>query len=146
MANAQQPPRWYWIVCSLALIWSLFGLLALITDFMTSEAMLEQMSEAERELFQSRPTWLFAVYAVAIFSSLGGVTGLLLRRSWAPPLLILSLLAVVVQFTYVLFVLDAIGRLGAASALPFPLVILAIAIGLVWLALHAKKQGWTVAG
>lgn len=135
-------PRWYWIVSTLGLLWMLFGLYALVMDLMTSEATLAGMSEAERQIYASRPTWLFIDHAIAIFSGLGGVIGLLMRRSWAAALLALSLIAAAVQFAYVLFGMEALARLGAAATLPFPIVILAIGAGLLWLAQHAKRRGW----
>ncbi|MDQ2069073.1 hypothetical protein [Natronospira bacteriovora] len=140
--EATQPPRWYWIVSGLALVWMLFGLLSLIMDPMTSEEALAEMSEAQRELFEARPAWLFAVYALAILSGLGGTVALLLRKAWALPLFTVSLVAVVAQFVYVLFILDAIGRIGAAEALPFPLVIFTVGALLLWLSVHANRRGW----
>lgn len=136
------PPRWYWVVTSLALLWMLFGTFALIMDLTTNEAALEGLSEAERQLYAARPTWLFAVYGFAVLAGLGGVIGLLLRKAWAVALLTLSLIAVIIQFSYLLFIMGAIEVMGAAAALPFPLVIFTIGVLLLWLALRAKRLGW----
>lgn len=135
-------PRWFWIVAVLALLWMLFGVLAFIMDPLTDEAALEQMSEAQRELFESRPTWLFVVYGIAVFTGLAGAIGLLMRRAWAVTAFAVSLVFVVVQFFYVLFILDAIGRIGAAEAVPFPVVIVAIGAGLLWFSIAARRRGW----
>lgn len=135
-------PRWYWIVAVLALLWMLFGVLAFIMDPLTDEAALEQMSEAQRELFESRPTWLFVVYGIAVFTGLAGAIGLLMRGAWAVTAFAVSLVFVVVQFVYVLFVLDAIGRIGVAEAVPFPVVIVAIGAGLLWFSIVARRRGW----
>ncbi len=137
-------PRWYWIVAVLAVLWTLFGVLAFIMDPLTDEAALEQMGEAQRELFEARPNWLFVVYAISVFSGLAGAIGLLMRRSWAVRAFAASLIFVIVQFVYVLFVMDAIGRIGAAEALPFPLVILTIGAVLLWFSIHARRRGWIV--
>jgi hypothetical protein len=136
------PPRWYWIVSAIALLWMLFGVVALVMDLSMGEAALEGMSEAERQIYTGRPTWLLIAYAVAIFSGLGGVIGLLMRGSWAIPLLAVSLIAAIIQFGYVLFGMGALEVLGAAATLPFPIVILAIGTALLWLALHARRCGW----
>ncbi len=135
-------PRWYWIVAGLALIWMLFGVLAFVMDPLTDEAALEQMSEAQRELFEARPTWLFVIYGIAVFTGLAGAVGLLMRRAWAVSAFTVSLVFVVIQFVYVLFVLDAIGRLGLAQAAAFPVVILAIGAGLLWFSVVARSRGW----
>ncbi len=135
-------PRWYWFVAGLALVWMLFGVLAFIMDPLTDEAALAQMSEAERELFLARPNWLFVIYGMAVFTGLAGAIGLLMRRGWAVGAFAVSLFFVVVQFVYVLFVMDAIGRIGAAAALPFPLMIFSIGVSLLWFSLHMRRRGW----
>ncbi|HEX7034577.1 MAG TPA: hypothetical protein VF210_02310 [Pseudomonadales bacterium] len=135
-------PRWYWIVSILGLLWMLLGVLSVVTDLMMDEAALARMSEAEQQVYGNRPGWLFIVHGIAVFAGLGGVVGLLMRRSWAVALLALSLIAAVAQFGYVIFGLDAIRHLGAAATLSFPIVILAIGAGLLWLARHAKRLGW----
>jgi hypothetical protein len=135
-------PRWYWLVAGLAVLWMLFGVLAFVMDPLTDEAALAQMSEAERELFLERPTWLFVIYGIAVFSGLAGAIGLLMRRFWAVTAFVVSLAAIIIQFIYVLFVMDAIGRIGAVAALPFPAVIFLIGAGLLWFSLVAKGRGW----
>jgi hypothetical protein len=136
------PPRWFRIVAWLAVAWMLVGVAAWVADLMTNEAALAGMSEGQRTLYEARPGWLFAVYAVAVFAGLAGAVGLVLRRAWSVPALAVSLLAVVVQFGYTLLVMDAIGHIGAAAALPFPLLILAIGVALLALARHAMRRGW----
>ncbi|MCC5865541.1 MAG: hypothetical protein JJU31_10510 [Wenzhouxiangella sp.] len=135
-------PRWYWAVAVIALLWMLFGALAFVMDPLTSDETLAAMSEAERELFLARPTWLFVVYGAAVFAGLAGAIGLVLRRGWAVHAFLVSLVFVIVQFVYVLFVMDAIGRIGVAAALPFPLLIFAIGAGLLWFSLMARSRGW----
>jgi len=109
---------------------------------MTDEAGLAQLSEAQRQLYVTRPQWLFAVYGVAIFSGLAGAIGLLLRKSWASTLFAVSLAAIIVQFGYTFVVMHAVELLGAAAAIPFPLVIFLIGVALWWFSLRARKLGW----
>jgi hypothetical protein len=137
-----KPPTWYWVVSVLALIWMLFGVFAWTMDFLMDEAALAQMTDAQRQLYSVRPQWLFIVYAIAIFSGLAGAIGLVMRKAWAIPAFWISLIAIIIQFGYTLLVMDAIRLLGAAAALPFPIVIFAIGVALLWFAIRAKKSGW----
>jgi hypothetical protein len=139
---AGKPPTWYWVVSGLAVAWMLIGVAAWVMDLMTDEASLEALSEAQRQLYAARPQWLFAVYGVAIFSGLAGSIGLLLRKSWASILFYVSLAAIVVQFGYTFLVMNAVQVLGAAAAIPFPLVIFLIGVALVWFAGRARRMGW----
>jgi len=139
---ASKPPTWYWVVAGIAVLWMLFGVMAWVMDLMTDEAGLAKLSEAQRQLYAARPQWLFAVYGVAIFSGLAGAIGLLLRKSWASTLFGLSLAAIIVQFSYTFFAMHAVEVLGAAAAIPFPLVIFLIGVALLWFARRARALGW----
>ena len=141
-AAAIKPPTWYWIVSSLALVWMLFGVMAWTADLMMTDEMAAQMSDAQRQLHEARPQWIFVVYGIAIFSGLLGAIALLLRKGWAVVAFAISLAAVVVQFGYTFIVMKAAQVLGAAVALPFPIVIFAIGAALLWFAMHAKRVGW----
>ena len=141
-ASSITPPRWYRIVAVIAVLWMLFGVLAWFMDFMTDEATVAGLSDAQRQVYAQRPQWLFVAYGIAIFTGLAGAVGLLMRKSWATPALAISLIAVVVQFGYTFLGMDTIALLGAAVALPFPIVIFLIGALLLWLSMHAKQRGW----
>ena len=140
-----KPPTWFWVIAAIALVWMLIGVLSWVMDLMTDEAAIAQMSEAQQQLYRSRPSWIFGVYAVAIFSGLAGTIGLLMRKGWAVSAFAVSLIAIIVQFGYTFLVMDAIRLLGAAAAVIFPLVIFAIGAALLWFSLRAKKSGWITA-
>lgn len=139
---AGKPPTWYWVVSGIAVLWMLLGVVAWVMDLMTDETTVAEFSEAQRQLYAARPQWLFVVYGVAIFSGLAGSIGLLLRKSWASMLFAVSLVAIIVQFGYTFFGLHAVQLLGAAAAIPFPLVIFVIGVALLWFANRARKMGW----
>lgn len=141
-APAAKAPWWYWAVAILATVWMLFGVLAWVIDLRMGPDDLARLDEAQRQLYASRPQWVFLVYALAVFSGLIGAIGLLLRKRWATTWFLVSLAAVVVQFGYTLFGMDAIGLLGPALALPFPIVIVAFAVFLLWFARYARRHGW----
>ena len=137
-----RPPTWFRIASWLALLWMLSGAAAFMADLMTDEAALAQMTAAQRELYQTRPPWLFAVYAVAIVTGLAGAIGLLLRKAWAIPAFAASLVAVAIQFGYTIFGMQAIERVGAAQAVSLPIVVFVAGSLMLWLALTAKTSRW----
>jgi len=141
-SSAPAVPRWYWVAASLAVVWMLIGVLSLVMDMMTDAAALAAMPEGQRQLYESRPQWVFGVYAVATIGGLIGATGLVMRRRWAVAMLGLSLVAVIVQFGYTFLVMDAIAKVGAALALPLPIVIVVAGVLTLWLAQVAAKRGW----
>ena len=141
-AYAAKAPLWYWAVALLATLWMLFGVLAWVMDLRMTPEQLALLPDAQQQLYALRPQWVFLVYAVAVFSGLAGAIGLLLRKRWATTWFLVSLVAVVVQFGYTLFGMDAIGLLGPGMALPFPIVIVAFAVFLLWFARYARRHGW----
>jgi hypothetical protein len=138
----KRPPTWFRVASWLAVLWMLSGAAAFTMDLMTDEAALAQMTSAQRELYEERPAWLFAMYAVAIVSGLAGAVGLLLRKAWAVPVLAVSLVAVVIQFGYTTFGMNAIERVGAAQALTLPIIVFIAGSLVLWLAMNAKTRGW----
>lgn len=137
-----RPPTWFRVASWLALLWMLSGAAAFVMDLMIDEAALAQMTPAQRDLYEARPQWLFAMYAVAIVSGLAGAAGLLLRKTWAVQALTVSLVAVVIQFGYMIFGMQAVERVGAAQALALPIVVFIAGTLMLWLAVKAKKPGW----
>ena len=100
-----------------------------------------QMSEAERSLMASSPTFVTALFAIGVFAGAIGALGLVMRRRWARPVLIVSLVAVVLQFGSWLALTDAVAVIGP-TVFVMPLIIVLVGIGLVWLAGRAGQRGW----
>jgi hypothetical protein len=146
MSYTAEPPRWFRIVAGLAIVWMLVGVATWMMDFITDEATVAGLTEGQRQLYAIRPQWLFAVYGIATFAGLAGAILLFMRRASAVAAFAVSLAAVVVQFGYTFVFMDAIGLLGAAQAVPFPLTILAIGAALLWFSMHATRQGWLTGG
>ncbi|SNT73439.1 hypothetical protein [Amphiplicatus metriothermophilus] len=106
-----------------------------------SEETLAKMPETQREIYETRPSWIVGLYAVAVFSAFAGAVFLALKKRWATPLFGVSLVAVVAQMGYVLFGMKVIATLGASAAI-FPAVIVIIGAFLFWFSMRAKARGW----
>jgi len=99
------------------------------------------MPPEQRAMWDTMPGWLWVVFAIAVFSALGGGIALLMKRAIAEPLYLVSLIAVVIQFGYVFLAMPVLEIIGAA-AIPFPAVIIIVAIISYWLARNWKAKGW----
>ena len=135
-----RPPAWFWIVAALGLLWELFG----VAMYLMHVGVLpnsQEMSEAERSLMESSPVWVTGLFAIGVFGGALGALGLVLRKRWARPLLILSLVAVILQFGGWLLATDAIRVIGP-PVFAMPAVIVAVAILLAWLATVGVRRGW----
>jgi hypothetical protein len=136
-----QAPKWFLPLVIVALLWNLMGCAAYLSDAMLSAADVAKMSEAERALYDARPAWSIAGTAVGVWLGAMGCLALILRKSWAVPLLWLSVLGIIVQDIW-LFALAPRSDMINGAVYGLQSLVLVIAIALVWLASKAKESGW----
>ena len=141
-ALAVKRPTWFWIVAALALLWNLFGVAMAWMQYSMTPDQLAQLPEAQRALHEAMPGWLWAVDGVAVVAGTLGSLLLLMGKRLALPVFWVSLVAVVVLFGYCLFPGRMLEVLGAAQALPMPILITVIALLLVWFARKSIARGW----
>lgn len=136
------PPLWFRIVAFLLVLWGIAGVMAFYMQVTMSPARLAALPDYDRSYHLGLPGWFAWVYGVATWGGLLGGIALLLRRRIAGPLFAVSLLAVAIQFGWVFAATDLIAAKGAATVVPFPLVILAIALFQLAIARHGDARGW----
>jgi hypothetical protein len=135
-------PKWYVPVTILALLWNLLGCAAYLSDVMLTPEDIARMSPAQQALYAARPAWAVAATATAVWGGAAGCLGLILRKRWAMPLLIVSLAGLIIQDVGLFVLSDAAAQAGPAAIALQGLVLL-IAIGLVLLARKAAARGWS---
>ena len=136
-----QRPLWFVLVAVLALLWNLFGLFSFYVHFTASPEVIASWPEAQQQIAAATPRWVFVAFAIATIGGVLGSLGLLLGKRWAVPVLLLSLLAIIVQFGayYLLTPTCALtGMTGAA----LPLCIAVVGLLLWLLAGKAAARGW----
>ena len=141
-APAVKRPAWFWVVAVLALLWNLLGLAMAWMQYSMTPGQLAQLSEAQRTLHEAFPAWLWAVDGIAVAAGTLGSILLLMGRRLALPVFRVSLVAVVVLFGYCLFPGGMLEVLGAAQALPMPILVTVIAILLIWFTRWSIARGW----
>lgn len=130
-------PAWLRIVALLALVWNLIGVYFYLVHVGTIDG--PAMSDADRALAETMPVWATACFAIGVFGGTLGSLGLLLLKSWARILLLLSFLALLAEQTWYLLLSGT--QVGLEQA-ALPVIILVVAALLAWLAGNAQKKGW----
>jgi hypothetical protein len=139
--SAMKPPTWFWAVAILGLIWEILGFGSYLYHVTLTPEAIQALPEGQRRLMEMTPPWVNGAFAIATVGGLLGALGLVLRRRWAKPLLLLSVLAIVVQFGWVFLGAKAHELIGPSSAIA-PAFILAFGLLLSWFAGLATRRGW----
>jgi hypothetical protein len=133
------PPHWVRAVRILLLIWNLIGVFAFISQMYQSPNAIAALPKAQRDLWLAMPMWDWIAYAIAVCAGTGGALALLMRKGWAVPLFALSIVGIIVQFSYPFLIAGAFKDLTMAA---FPIFILAVAVTQWLLARSWRAKGW----
>ncbi|MFS4455485.1 hypothetical protein [Maribacter sp. 2304DJ31-5] len=142
MTNSlNKPPIWFWIVSALALLWNMAGVMAYLQQAYMSIESLEKMDQAERLLYESQPAWATGAFAIAVWAGALGCIALLLRKKWATPLFIVSLIGVLGHNTYMFFLSNTFEVLGS-DRMAMPIFVILISLFLVFFSRKATAKNW----
>lgn len=117
------------------------GVFNYLNQAFNQQAILESLGQAQREVFEGIPAWATAAFAIAVFSGLIGSIGLLLRKKWARPFFIISLITAVAQFIHWLFISNAVEAFGT-STYGMPIIVIIIGLYLVFFSKKGIDKGW----
>jgi hypothetical protein len=138
MATAAPAPGWFRIVAVVALLWNAFGVAMYLSSVGLFGDPMAGMSEAERAAAASIPGWVTGAFAIGTFAGLIGSLGLLMRKAWAVPVLLVSLVGLLLLEGWIVFMSGALELFGIAV----PIMVSVGAVLLAWLAVHARGRGW----
>jgi hypothetical protein len=142
IASAASPPAWFRIVAWLAILWNAFGVAMYLSTVGLFGDPMAGLSEAERMAAAAIPGWITGAFAIGTFAGLIGSLGLVLRKAWARPMLIVSLVALLALEGWIVFLSGALEMFGIGV----PVMVSAGAVFLAWLAIHARNSGWLGGG
>jgi len=132
---------WFWVIALFALLWNLMGVGAYLASAFGGDALImEAYGEEGGNVMLSRPAWATAAFAIAVFGGALGSIALLLRRSWAGWLFIISFLGVLVQNLWAFFLSDAAKYMLDSDKIMLPMIIV-FAVFLIWFAYHMTHKG-----
>ncbi len=129
----------FWIICSLALVWNLIGVLAYFGQTFMSEEIFLTLSKFEQNYFSNTPAWVTAAFATAVFSGIFGAISLLFKKMIASLLFLISIIAILAHQYYIFFIQDYIIISGVEFTLPIATTF--IGFFLLWFSYKMNKQG-----
>lgn len=134
-------PVWFTIVAVVALLWNLLGAVAVIMNFMLTPEAISALPAEQQQMYADTPMWSSYASLLAVLTGALGCVALLMKKAFASPLFMLSIVGLVVQNIGIFVFVDAIAVLGS-SVLIMQGGVFIIAIGLLLLAKMAINREW----
>jgi hypothetical protein len=138
-----KPTTAYWVIAGLLLSWNVLGLYMYYGQSVaTEETYADAKYSVEQIAFvMAEPAWAHAAYAIAVNAGVLGAILLLLRKAWAVPLFVLSLIGALVQDLDAYVLRGALDHFDAVW-LAIPVAVLVICVFEIWYSSQAKAKGW----
>jgi len=140
--QATKPPKWFWILSILGLLWNALGAFAYLGQAYMTDEMKAALPEEQLTLMEQTPSWVTAAFAIAVWGGLLGCIALLLRKRWAKPVLLISLIGIFAQMAYSFFMTNASEVYGPVQAIVMPILVMLIGILLYVFSGIAIKRLW----
>jgi hypothetical protein len=142
MMDERYTPRpvaaWYPIAAFASLAVMTLGCVGLIVHLMTDPATLPL---DQRALFEAEPRWVFAASGIGFAAGLLGSLLLVLRRTTAERILLISLMGMVVWLGG-MFATPPFRDLLTTDEIALFVAVLAISWTIYWFARHSRQRGW----
>jgi len=135
-----KPPIWFRIVAVLAVLWNLMGVWSYLAHVGAIPPM-KPMTAGQEALAATVPSWVVGAFAVAVFSAVLASLGWLMLKSWSRMLFALSLLCIIAQMAWIVFISDA-RAIEGNMALLMPVLVTAIGLLNLWLTSLGVRKGW----
>lgn len=136
----------YWIMSGLLLLWALAGAAIYVNLFLKSpeefaaEAETVENQEAYARYVADIPVWALAVAIGSALTRLIGAFGLLLRRAWAVPLYLLSLVLFLATL-FRAFVLANAADVMSGPHIATQVVFVVLSVLALWFARWSASRG-----
>jgi len=127
-----KPGVLFWVLGGLFLIWNGFGCASyLMEQTMSDAAYAEAWGDAMAAVRDKYPAWSVAAYAIAVWGGLLAAISLLLRKKWAVPLFIISLIAAIISFIWGMTNEEAKAAAGGTAWI-MPLAVVTLGLIEIW--------------
>lgn len=136
-------PIWFLPAAVLALLGTLAGCAMYLYEVTLPVAEAARAVAVGQAQHAMHPAWALGATVVATGFGVAGCVGLILHRTWAMPLLVLSLLGAIAQDAYLFGMAGSLADPAMFYALQA--LMLLVVSGLIWLARTGNRDNWLYA-
>ena len=132
----------FWAIGTIMLIWNVMGAMNFLWQFNADANSLASLPETHRAIIIDRPLWATGGFAIGVFIGALGCLLLLLKKSAAYYLFIISLLGMIVTMIHTVGIASSTIDFSPFEIFIFILMPLVVAVFLIWYSTLAKSKGW----
>jgi len=134
-------PHWsFWGIGTLTLLWNSLGFVNFLVQM--NPDTVATFPESHQAIINGRPFWATAGFAVGVFVGALGCALLLLRKSAANYLFIISLVGIILTMLHTIRVGASVVEFTVAEVVVMIVMPVIVAAFLVWYGRWTEKQGW----
>jgi len=137
---AMRTPAHLWVIGVLSLLWNAMGAFDYLATQLKLEFYMAQFTQEQLDYFYGIPAWAISGWAIAVWFSLAGSVGLLLRKSWSMWAFGIAIAGMLVSTINSYLLSDGLEMMGTGGLI-FSVVIWIIAIGLFLYARAMSAKG-----
>lgn len=138
-----KPGTTFWVIGGLLAVWNLSGLFSYYQMSITTPEQLQAAGYNAQQIAHvlDTPAWAHSAYAIAVNAGVLGVIFMLLRKGWAVPMFVLSLLGALLQDLDAYVLRGALDHFDVAWV-AIPIAVIVICVFEIWYSWRAKARGW----
>lgn len=132
----------FWVFAGAMLVWNVIGLMFYYQQSTLTPEMMAELAMTPQQIahITNTPAWGHSGYAIAVNAGVLGAIFLLLRKAWAIPMFVISLVGALVQDLDAFVMRDAMEAWGS-GAVALPLLVIVICLVEIWYSRAAKAKG-----
>ena len=140
LTGAVQTPKHLWVIGIVTLLWNAMGAFDYLMTQTLNESYMSQFTPEQLEFFTGFPSWVVALWAIAVWGGVLGSILLLLRKSLAVTVFTVSFVSMLITAIQNYAFSNAIEVTGMFG-LMFSVVIFLVALGVVLYSRAMRKRG-----
>lgn len=141
MSNTNKPTVWFWVIGIISLLWNGMGVNQYLQQAYKTDAFKAMYpDEKVLEMVLNTPSWVMGAFALAVFGGLLGSILLLSRKKTAKPVFLVSLIAIVIQMSYNVFLSGAMEVYGP-GVMVMPIMVIGFAIFILTFTKKSEDKG-----
>ena len=130
----------FWVIAVVALIWNLLGVMNFVGQL--DAETVASMPQSHQALIVDRPAWATAAFGVAVFAGVVGCILLLMKKSIAYRVFIVSLIGVVAQLIPSIRIASSTTTFSVFEMVLAFLMPVVVAVFLIWYSKYTAAKGW----